>query len=72
MAKKCQKEPKFGFPWRHITKPGEAGRSVVISNYHSSALILTAAFWQELSTARIENEKVSMVFYDFSIKSSKT
>ena len=30
-AKKCQKEPKFGFPSRHVAEPGEAGRSVVTS-----------------------------------------
>ena len=33
LAKKCQKEPKFGFPRRHVAEPGEAGRSVVTSEF---------------------------------------
>ena len=34
IGKKCQKEPKFGFPRRHVAEPGEAGRRVVTSMYN--------------------------------------
>ena len=33
-VKKCQKEPKFGFPMCHVAKPDEAGQSVVTCVYY--------------------------------------
>ena len=38
LVKKCQKEPKFGFPRRHVAEPGKAGRSVVTSIYISEGM----------------------------------
>ena len=35
MAKKCQKEPKFGFPRRHVAEPGKVTRKTILTKQYA-------------------------------------